>query len=454
MRQKLNLKKGLSQFVLVPLLLVAVIGNANATKIQEIVSPGGIKAWFVQENSIPILNMEVIWKGGSGVVAPEKAGLAELMASTMDEGAAELDSKAFQGKLADLSISVSFSAGKDTYRGRLKTLSANNEQAFDLFSKAITDPRFDSDPVERIRGQLMASLNRNLSNPRSLAGKAWFEAAFKGHPYALSTEGNLETMGSITVEDLKAFKEQQIVKENMVISVIGDITPEKLGEMLDKTFGALPEQSDLGEVADIDQLNGPSLQVIPMEIPQSIIVFGGDGVKRDDPDYYAAYVLNYILGGGGFESRLNAEIREKRGLVYSIYTYLSPFEAAGVQLGGLGTSDKSTLEALKLIQVELQKLRNEGVTEEELIAAKKYLNGSFALQLSSNANIANIMASMQFSQLPIDYLEHRTDLIDAVTLADLKRVAQKLMDPDKLIITIVGKSEYKSAWEEGLKNFR
>ena len=454
MRQNFNLKNRLYQLALVPIALVVIVSNVHAAKIQEIVSPGGIKAWFVQENSIPILNMEVIWKGGSGVVAPQKAGLAELMAATMDEGAADLDSKAFQGKLADLSISVSFSAGKDTFRGRLKTLSANSEQAFDLFSKAITTPRFDADPVERIRGQLLAGLNRDLSNPRSLAGKAWFETAFKGHPYALSTEGNMETMAVLTIEDLKAFKQQQIVRQNMVISVIGDITPEKLGEMLDKTFEAIPEKSDLGMVDDVAHLNGPSVEVIPMEIPQSIIMFGGDGVKRDDPDYYAAYVLNYILGGGGFESRLNAEIREKRGLVYSIYTYLSPFEAAGVHLGGLGTSEKSTLEAVQLIREELRKIRTEGVTKEELVAAKKYLNGSFALRLSSNANIANIMASMQFSHLPIDYLENRTDLIDAVTLEDLKRVAERLMDPDKLIITIVGKSAYKAEWEEGLKKLR
>jgi len=419
----------------------AFVPAAFAAKIQEVVSPGGIKAWFVEEKTIPIVSMEVVWKGGASTVSAEKAGLAHLMASTMDEGAADLDSKAFQKKMSDLAISLSFDAAKDTFGGSLKTLSVNKEEAFRLFSLAISAPRFDTDPVERIRNQILVGLNRKLANPNSLAGRAWFEAAFKGHAYANPTMGSLATMKALTTADLRQFKDKQIAQDNMVISVIGDIRVEELGRLLDQTFMGIPKKSDLKFPVDVDRVNGPSLEIIPQDIPQSVVIYGGNGVKRDDPEYYAAYVLNYILGGGGFESRLTKEIREKRGLVYSVYSYLSPFQRVGLQLGGFGTSNASVTEAIKLVKSELVKIRTKGVTAEELDAAKKYLNGSFPLRLSSNSRIANIMVSMQLFDLPVSYLDERPKHINAVSLADVKKVANRLMDPDELIITIVGKPE-------------
>lgn len=417
------------------------VPTAFAAKIQEVVSPGGIKAWFVEEKTIPIVSMEVVWKGGASTVSSEKAGLAHLMASTMDEGAADLDSKAFQKKMSDLAISLSFDAAKDTFGGSLKTLSVNKEEAFRLFSLAISAPRFDADPVERIRNQILVGLNRKLANPNNLAGRAWFEAAFKGHAYANPTMGSLATMKALTTADLREFKNKQIAQDNMVISVIGDIRVEELGRLLDQTFMGIPKKSDLKFPIDVDRVNGPSLEIIPQDIPQSVVIYGGNGVKRDDPDYYAAYVLNYILGGGGFESRLTKEIREKRGLVYSVYSYLSPFQRVGLQLGGFGTSNASVAEAIELVKAELVKIRTKGVTAEELDAAKKYLNGSFPLRLSSNSRIANIMVSMQLFDLPVSYLDERPTLINAVSLADVKKAANRLMDPDELIITIVGKPE-------------
>lgn len=440
--------------LLAALLFIFFVGNLKAAEIKEILTPGGIKAWFVQENAIPILNMEVVWKGGASILPKEKAGLAELMASTMDEGAGEMDSKAFQKALADNSISLSFDAGKDTYRGRFKTLSANKEMAFSLFQQAIQDPRFDQEAVDRIRNQLLVSLNRKKTDPNSLAGRAWFDIAFKGHPYAVPTMGNIETMQQLTTQDLHDLKNKQISRNNMVISVIGDISEADLIMYLDKTFADLPEKPDVQDVAEFGSVDGPKTQFIEQNIPQSIIVFGGKGVKRDDPDYYAAYVLNYILGGGGFESRLQNEVREKRGLVYSIYSYLSPFEAAGVHLGGFSTGAENTIKAVELVREELRKIIQDGVTSAELEAAKKYLNGSFGLRLSSNAKIARVMASMQFSKLPITYLDDRKDLIGNVSLEDIKRVAQKLMDPDQMIITVVGQPALKESWESYFKKLR
>lgn len=410
-----------------------------ATKIQELQTPGGIKVWFVEERSIPILSMEVVWKGGASLDPENKAGLANLAASTMDEGAGDLDSRAFQKRLSDLAISLSFDAAKDSFGGSLKTLAQNREEAFRLFSLALTSPQFAEEPVERIRSQILVSLNRKLSDPNSLAGRKWFDAAFGDHPYKQPSEGTLETVKSVTRDDLKAFKNRQIAKDNMVISVVGDISPEELKSLIDKTFGGIVEKADLKDLPKVSPDLSEGVVVIDYDIPQAVVVFGGQGVSRDDPDYYAAYVLNYILGGGGFESRLTEQIREKRGLVYSIYSYLYPLRYSGVHLGGFGTSNASVGQAIDLLKEELRKIRMDGVTEEELTSAKTYLNGSFPLRLSSNSRIANIMASMQLHDLPVDYLENRTNFINSVTLEDIKRVASRLMDPENLLITVVGK---------------
>ncbi|MEH6402236.1 MAG: pitrilysin family protein, partial [Sneathiella sp.] len=322
-----------------------------------------------------------------------------------------------------------------------KTLSKNREEAFRLFSMALTDPRFDTEPVERIRNQILVGLNRKLSNPNSLAGRAWFEIAFPNHPYSVPTEGVIETVKAITQKDLAGFKNDQIALDNMVIAVIGDIGKDELGSLLDKTFGGVQKAARLVEIPDVKPKPQLTAKVIEQDIPQSIVVFGGKGIKRDDPDYYAAYILNYILGGGGFESRLTKEIREKRGLVYSVYSYLYPLRHSGLQLGGFGTSNASVGEAVNLLKAELRKIRTEGVTPEELDAAKTYINGSFPLRLSSNSKIANIMVSMQIFDLPVQYLNDRPGLINAVTLGDILRVAKRLINPDDMIVTVVGKPE-------------
>jgi len=415
--------------------------TVKATEIQEITSPGGIKAWFVEERSIPIISMEVAWKGGSSLEAAEKAGLANLVASTMDEGAGAFDSRAFQTRLSDNAISLKFNASKDSFQGSLKTLSNNREEAFSLFSMALTSPRFDAEPVERIRNQILVGLNRKLSNPNSLAGRAWFEIAFPNHPYSVPTEGVIETVKAITQTDLVRFKNDQIALDNMVVAVIGDIGREELGILLDKTFSDVQKAARLVDVPDVKPMPQTREKIIEQDIPQSIVVFGGAGIKRDDPDYYAAYILNYIVGGGGFESRLTKEIREKRGLVYSVYSYLYPLRHAGLQLGGFGTSNASAGEAIRLLKAELLKIRNDGVTADELAAAKTYINGSFPLRLSSNSKIANIMVSMQLFDLPVRYLNDRPGLIDAVTLDDILRVAQRLINPENMIVTVVGKPE-------------
>ncbi|USG62132.1 insulinase family protein [Sneathiella marina] len=413
--------------------------SAIAAEIREIVTPGGIKAWLVEERSIPIVSMKVAWLGGASLDPADRAGIAHLASATMDEGAGDLDSISFQERLSDLAIKLNFDAGKDTFSGNLKTLSENTDEAFRLFGLAITEPRFDDEPVERIRAQILTSLNRKLSDPNSLAGRAWFDIAFKGHPYSQPSEGTIDTMSAVTKADLIEFAKTRLAKDNMVISVVGDIGEDELMLLLDKTFGGLPEKAMASKIPETSPIAEATVKIIDQDIPQSIVIFGGQGIKRDDPDYYAAYVLNYILGGSGFESRLTDEIREKRGLVYSVYSYLYPLESAALQMGGFGTSNASVKEALELVSEQVAEIRTEGVTADELAGAKTYLNGSFPLSLSSNASIASIMVAMQLNELPTEYLQQRADLINAVTLDDVKRVSQRLLDPEKMIVVVVGK---------------
>ena len=423
------------------LILIFFAFSAKAVEIKEVVSPGGIKAWLVEESSIPIVSLNVAWRGGASRDPADKAGLAYLAASTMDEGAADLVGKAFQERLSDLAIQLGFDASRDSFSGELKTLSENTEEAFRLFGLAISEPRFDEEPVERIRGQILASLNRKLSDPSSLASRAWFRLAFGDHPYSQPVEGTIETMSEITRADLGEFARTHLGRDNMLIGVVGDITAAELAPLLDRNFGGLTDTASAKAVPETQPLPEAAIEIIPEDIPQSVVIFGGEGVKRDDPDYYAAYVFNYIFGGGTFESRLTEEIREKRGLVYGVYSYLYPMQSAGLMMGRLATSNASVKEALDLVQQEISRMRSADVSADELSAAKTYINGSFPLGLATNDRIADILVAMQYSNLPVSYLEERAALINAVTADDIKRVANRLLDPDKLIVVVAGKPD-------------
>ncbi len=408
-----------------------------AVKVQHVVSPGGIEAYLISEPAIPFMSLSMRFKGGAIGDPPGKEGLANLVSGLLDEGAGDLDSQAFRTELEDLAISLSFGSGRDAFSGDLKTLSEHRERAFELLRLALNQPRFDPEPVERIRSQIQASLRRKSEDPDYLASRTWFERAFDGHVYARPVEGTVESVDAITRDDLETFVAQRLARDNLLIGVAGDITAEELGPLLDRAFGDLPATST--------PLNPPKVApaadgmvVVHQQVPQSKVIFGQKGLDRDDPDFYAAYVANHILGGNGFTSRLTAAIREDRGLAYSVYSYLYPTEFAPIWLGGLGTSNDSVAEALDLVRQEVGRLAAGEVGQAELDDAKTYLTGSFPLRLTSNDRIAGLLVSMQVNDLGIDYLERRNAFIEAVTLDDLKRVAARLYDPDHLLTVVVG----------------
>jgi len=409
-----------------------------AVKVQEVSGSRGVTAWLVEDHSNPIITVSLAFRGGSALDPGGKEGIANLVSATLDEGAGDMDSEAFQNRLKDLAITLSFDAGLDVFSGTLRTLTRNKAEAFRLLRLALTEPRFDDDAVERIRSQILANLRRKSSDPRQIAAETMMKTLFPGHPYSRPADGTLESVPLIKLADLKAFAAERLARDNLVVGVVGDITAEDLASVLDTVFGQLPAEADLRHIADVTAASAPAPIVVELPIPQSVIRFGQNGIRRDDPDFYAAYIMNYVLGGGSFESRLYEEVREKRGLVYSAYTYLSPLDHAALIMGGAGTANERAAETVKVIGDEWIKMATSGVTAEELQDAKVYLTGSYALRFGSSQAIARMLTGLQLENLGIDYFERRNGFIEAVTLEDVNRVAKRLLKPENLTWVIVG----------------
>ena len=423
------------------LVVLLIAQPAAATEVQRVVSSGGIEAWLVEEHSIPILSLKASFRGGATLDAAGREGTANLTSALLDEGAGTYDSLAFQTRLEDLSVRLGFDASLDGFTLSLKTLVENTDAAFEMLRLAMAEPRFDHEPVERIRGQILVHLARQAEDPDRIAGRTWFETAFPGHPYGRPVDGTPETVAAITADDLRRFVAGQLARDRLYIGVVGDITAERLGPLLDATFGALPATGAALDIARAEPAAPGRVIVVERDIPQSIAIFGHGGIDRDDPDYYAAYVMNHILGSGSFTARLTHEVREKRGLAYGVYTYFSPMDHAALYLGRVATENASVAESLDLIRAELARMRDDGVSAEELADAKTYLTGSYPLRLDSNGKIANLLVGIQIEDLGIDYIDKRNSYIEAVTLEHANRMARELLKPEALQIVVVGKPQ-------------
>jgi zinc protease len=416
-----------------------VPSGAEAVSIKEVTSPGGVKAWLVEDYTVPIVTMNVAFRGGAAQEDDDKAGLANLMSGLLDEGAGELDSKTFQTRLQDLNVNLSFDAGRDAFYGNLRTLSTNQDAAFELFRIALNEPRFDDEPVERIRGQVLSGLKRSETNPREIAGKAWAAALFGRHPYGRPKDGTVKTVEGINADDLRAFHKRIIARDNLHISVVGAIDSATLETVLDAIFGDLPETAQLKPVTEILPRVGASDHVA-LSVPQTTIRLGGRGLKRNDPDFIAAYVANHILGGGAFSSRLYSEIREKRGLAYSVGTGLAVYEHGGAYIGAAATRADQAQTAIDIMTGQIKDFAETGPSETELEKAKSYLIGNYALRFDASQKIARQLIAIQLDKLGIDYIDRRNDLIRAVTKDDVMRAAKRVFGGPVSIIT-VGPSE-------------
>ncbi|WP_245269151.1 M16 family metallopeptidase [Rhodomicrobium udaipurense] len=410
-------------------------------QIQKVVSKKGIEAWLVEDHSRPILSLQFAFKGGSTQDPDGKSGVATFVSGMLDEGAGDLDSSGFQKRLEELAAKMSFSANYDNFSGSFQTLTQNREDAIKLLRASLNDPHFDADDANRIREQLLANLRLEEKDPDKVSSIEWYKLAFGAHPYGRSSNGTVESIESITPDDLKAYRKRIFARDNLKVAVVGDIDAKQLGDLLDTVFGDLPEKGDLKQVPEVTLANVSKQRVVAMPNPQSVVQFGFQGLKRKDPDFIPAFILNYVVGGGGFSSKLMQEVREKRGLAYGVYTYLYPLDHAGIFAGGVATENKSVAQSLDLIRAELERVSKEGLTETELQQAKDYLIGSYALRFDTSGKIAAQLLAIQLDGLGADYIERRNGEIEAVTVADVKRVAKRLLEPKNLIVTVVGEPE-------------
>ena len=418
--------------------LIAGTGAASAMTIEKIVSPSGITAWLVREKAVPLVTLNYAFHGGATQDEADKAGAAHLAADMLDEGAGDLDGKAFHERLENRAIEMTFQVGRDYLHGSLRSLNEHRDEAFDLLNLALTQPRFDADTMERVRGQELASLQRDTTNPNDLASRRWWQTAFPGHPYGRETKGTLETVPRITADDLRDYVHRVFARNELAVSIVGDVDAKTAGALIDRAFAALPPKNNLKPVANAVPAGLGRRIVINVDVPQAVVTFGGQGIARNDPDFMAAYIVNHILGGGSFSSRLYKEVREKRGLAYGVSDSLVWFRRAAVMLGGTATRADRTADALAVIEQEVKRMAEEGPTPEELAAAKSFLKGSYALSLDTSGKIAAQLTQIQIDDLGIDYVQRRSALIDAVTIEDAKRVAKRLYGGG-LLVTVAGK---------------
>ncbi len=410
--------------------------------ITEVKTKSGLAIWLVEDHSLPVIALQYLFLDSGTALDPDKKqGLVRMLSNTMDEGAGDMDSQTFQKALADHSITLAFSAGRDGFGGQVKTLTRHKDVAFDLLAKSISAPRFDEEPVGRMRDSNIVRVKSSMGEPDWMAARLVNDRAFEGHAYAKNSGGTLSGLASITPDDLRTFKKLYLTKDRLLIAITGDITADQVRTSLDKTFAALEAKAPAGGIADTTVQNSGKIYLYEQPIPQTMIEMILPAFGREDPDYYALQVMNYIFGGAGFGSRLMDEVREKRGLTYGIYSSVNDYRHLDTIGISTSTKNESVAEVLKLTSEAMVKMQNETVSEKELADAKSYITGSMPLALSSTDQIASMILNLRVDGVPIDYLDHFAEKIKAVTAADIQRVAKRVLKPETMVTVLVGKPD-------------
>ncbi|MCC0062758.1 MAG: insulinase family protein [Defluviimonas sp.] len=423
--------------VLVLALSALWASGAAALDIREVTSPGGIHAWLVEEHQIPFTALELRFKGGTSLDRPGKRGAVELMTGLLEEGAGEMDAQNFAAAREALAARFGFDSDSDGLSISARMLTENRDQAAALLKQALVAPRFDADAIDRVKGQIYAIIQSRTTDPGYIAAGDFDAMAYGGHPYGTPDIGSRESVGALTRDDLLAAKAATMARDRLYVAAVGDINADELGTLLDTLLDELPA-TGAPMPADVAPTIAPGVTVHDFASPQSLVLFGQVGIKRDDPDFFAAYVLDHIVGGQGFASRLMDELREKRGLTYGVSTWLATRDHSEVWQGAFNSANEKVAEAISVVKEQWARIAGGDLSEAELVAAKTYLTGSYPLRFDGNETIAGILVGMQSQGYPISYVTERNAHIEAVTLADLRRVAGRLMVPGGLRFIVVG----------------
>ena len=428
------------RLVLTLVLLAAALPARAGVEVAEITTPGELDAWLVEDHAIPFVALELRFRGGTSLDAPGARGATNLMVALLEEGAGERDARAFAQTAEELAARLGYDANDDAVSVSARFLTENRAASVDLLRDSLIAPRFDEDAIERVRAQVLAGLREAETNPRDIASREAARLIYGDHPYGSTREGTPESVAALTRDDILAAHRGALARDRVYISAVGDITAQELGALLDHLLGDLPETgAPLPPRADLTLPGG--VRLVDFATPQSVALFAQPGLDRHHPDFFAAFILNHILGGGGFESRLMTEVREKRGLTYGVYSYIADRDAAEIWTGSVASANDRMADAIAVIRAEWARLRDAGVTAEELENAKTYLTGAYPLRFDGNGTIASIAVGMQMDGLPTDYIARRNDMVNAVTLDEINRVAREWLDTEALTFVVVGQPE-------------
>ena len=418
-------------------LLLSAPAPEAEVQIQQVTTPGGVHAWLVEDHNIPFVALELRFRGGTSLDAPNRRGAINFMVGLLEEGTGDLDARGFATAREELAASFDYAAYEDSIAISARFLTETTDAAMALLRGSLVAPNFDRVAFKRVRGQILAGLKSDSTDPNTIASKHFYNLVFDDHPYGSSGDGTTESVTALTRDDIIDAHRNALTRDRVYAAAVGDISTEQLTGLLDKLLAGLPANGPpLPKRMNYALAGGTT--VVDFETPQSVAVFGQRGMKRDDPNFFAAYLVNQILGGGSFESRLMEELREKRGLTYGIYSYIAPMDLSELYIGRVASANDRIAQAIAVIKSEWARMATQGVTADELRRAKTYLTGSYPLRFDGNGRIANILVGMQMQGLPVDYIATRNAKINAVTFTDANRVAAELLDPSGLHFVVVG----------------
>jgi zinc protease len=411
----------------------------SAGRVTLVTTSSGLEGWLIPMPEGEVIALDFAFDRGASSDPDGQPGLAHLVSGLMDEGAGDLDAEAFQTALEDRAISLSFSAAQDNLTGGLLCLKRHLDKAVELAALALNAPRFDADAVARVKDQVLAGLRRESQQPAAKARDAFFAAAFAGHPYARPVKGTEAALKSVTRDDIAAHASALLTRENLKIVCAGPVTPEIFADLIERLFAGLPATTPLAPVPQATfQGQGQSV-IVDVEVPQTSLRYGAPGLVVSDPDFIPATVVNHILGGSAFTSRYFNEVREKRGLAYSVGSYQQPLKHGPFHGGATATKNDRAAESLEVMKAEMASLAGNGPSDEELDAAKRYLTGSYALRFDTTQKIAGEYLNVALMGFAPDYVERRNGLFEAVGAGDAVRAAQRLYGDGRVLVAAAGK---------------
>ena len=426
------------QFLVVLVTSLVTLSANAAVKIQQWQTSSGSQVYFVENHDLPILDMSVNFPAGSSRDTKQTSGVAGVTKYLMTLGADGMSEEAITNQFADIGAILGGELDLDRAAFKLRTLTSEQAKALTVFNKILHKPDFPQAILEREKTRIVAGLQEAATQPESISNKAFMQALYGAHPYSLDESGEIDTISAIKREDLTTFYRQYYTAKSATIALIGDMTEAQAREIAENVSKGLPQGAAIEKIAQVNLPQAPSTQNITHPASQAHILLGYPGIKRGDADYFPLYVGNYILGGGGFVSRLTEEVREKRGLVYSVYSYFMPMGELGPFQIGLQTKKEQAGDALKVVNETLAKFMQNGVTEKELKAAKDNITGGFPMRIDSNSKILDYLSIIGFYQLPTTYLDDFNQQIAKVTAKQIKDAFNRRIKPADFVSVTVG----------------